>query len=194
MKNVFWIYNPSILFKNYNSIWNILPVVSNTLEEKLNSITRFFFYLFIFLCFVSNNRKIAFFPIIMILLIIFVYTFNKKYKNEKFTDNNKECRKPSKVNPFMNFTLNEHYKITDNPKLYKDTIIRACDKSKKLNKNIKQKFNDNILIDSYDIYNKDIAMRNFYTLPNTGIINDQKTFALNLYKNGAPCKQNRNCI
>ena len=94
----------------------------------------------------------------------------------------------------MNLTMNEHLKISQNPDKYKNKIIRACGNSKEIKKQIEKNFNDNIITDPINIYNKDISMRNFYTLPNTGIINDQKGFGKWLYGNGAPCKQNRRCL
>ena len=206
--NKFWLYYPEILFINNNYL-DFFPKNHMSDEEKLNSITRFAIYYLILIILFSENKKMIIFPIIIILSTIFIFNYGikSKYNKERLSKIKKKikkskCRLPTKENPFMNFTYGEHIRAMNDPKYLNLKACKNKNKKNKINKLIKKSFSSEIIKKKKNIFNfprhsnltVDTSMRNFYTLPNTGIINDQKGFALYLYKNGAPCKQNRKCI
>jgi hypothetical protein len=64
-----------------------------------------------------------------------------------------------------------------------------------LHNKVKEKFikGSSINTDYYDIWGKNISMRDFYTMPNTKIVNNQMEFARFLFnmENSGNCKQNK---
>ena len=57
---------------------------------------------------------------------------------------------------------------------------------------IENKFNDDLYLDSNDLFNRRNSQRQFYTMPNTSIPNGQNDFAKWLYSTGPTCKEG-NC-
>ena len=57
---------------------------------------------------------------------------------------------------------------------------------------MREKFRKDIYTDTNDIYGKNISDRNFYTMPNTEIVNNQSSFAEWLYGGGGKCKTEGN--
>jgi len=87
----------------------------------------------------------------------------------------------------MNFTLGDHYK---NPKRNK-----ACSIDLNIRKDMRKKFLKHIVPDQTDIWGQNISDRQFYTMPSTGIVNDQSGFANWLYGSMGKCKtEGKNCL
>jgi hypothetical protein len=88
-----------------------------------------------------------------------------------------DCRHPTIDNPFMNYTI------------FTSDKLSACPNEKVKNE-IQKSFNESIKTssDPSDIWNRHITDRNFYTMPNTHIVNNQKDFALWCYGNTGNCK------
>ncbi len=92
------------------------------------------------------------------------------------------CRKPTINNPFMNPATSEYN--TDAP--------AACNADDDDIKNeMKRTFNNNLYMDVDDVFEKVNSQRQFYTVPNTGIPNDQENFANWLYKSPQTCKESQ---
>jgi hypothetical protein len=106
--------------------------------------------------------------------------YNKKIKKSDFIS-------PTKHNPFMNIMPGEDFnnKINCISKTH-DSSFRYED----LQEDIEQKFEDGLYKDISDIYGKASSQRQFYTMPNTSIINNQEGFAEWLYKSSTTCKEN----
>jgi c-di-AMP phosphodiesterase-like protein len=125
--NVFWIYDPMILFRDGNYL-KIFPTKDMTQIQVLNALTRLCIYLAIIFVLVSAISGYAYVPIIFILIIIVIYFFNNNknsvqtemfddnYPNTNNSDNidntdnimNKQnYKKISDYNPYMNLTLND---------------------------------------------------------------------------------------
>jgi hypothetical protein len=116
------------------------------------------------------------------------------------------CSKPTINNPFMNYTLGESLNTTstldlrsknDKYKNLSDTIrLPACNYDDVKNE-IRQKFRSMVYTDLTDLWGKYISDRNFYTMPNTGIVNNQVEFANWCYnmKDSGTCKiTGKNCL
>ena len=107
----------------------------------------------------------------------------KKFSNElktkashtnplKYKSVDQPCTLPTKDNPFGNVLVSEYSENPDrNP---------ACE-STSVNNQVNSQFFDEFEQDPYDIYNKKHSQRQFYSMPNTRIPNDQSSFAKWLY-------------
>ena len=86
----------------------------------------------------------------------------------------------------MNYTLGDLIENTNRP--------AAC-KYEDSKKNIRKEFRSHLYSDSSDIWGKFITDRNYYTMPNTDIVNDQTGFALWCFGNSGECKTTgNNCL
>ena len=101
-----------------------------------------------------------------------------------------KCNEPTLNNPFMNYTLGEQYKLNK-----KDRLQACCYED--IKKDMRRKFRSTIHTDLTDVWGQYISDRNFYTMPNTDIVNNQKGFAEWCYSSidSGECKTyGRNCI
>jgi len=99
------------------------------------------------------------------------------------------CKKPTEDNPFMNPTFTD-FNNGDPP--------AACNvDDDQINDEMKVNFNHQLFRDVDEIWEKENSQRNFYTMPNTAVPNNQKEFAMWLYggSNRYPdCKTDGNCL
>ncbi len=66
----------------------------------------------------------------------------------------------------------------------------ACNiNNKKVQKSIKEKYDERLFRSTDDIYMNNTGDRQFYTMPVTDIVNDQTGFAKWLYDRGPTCKE-----
>ena len=86
----------------------------------------------------------------------------------------------------MNFTLDDYYKNVNRPANCPVNQVRG---------EIRKKFLKKHIPDPTDIWGQNINDRNFYTMPNTRVVNDQKGFATWCYGSVGQCKANgKNCL
>uniref|UniRef100_A0A6G6AB47 Minor capsid protein P9 transmembrane helices domain-containing protein n=1 Tax=Borely moumouvirus TaxID=2712067 RepID=A0A6G6AB47_9VIRU len=186
--DIFWIYDPMVLFRN-NNWYKIIPTKNMTQVEALNALTRLFIYLLIISAILSLVTNYAYISIIAIIVIIIIYfiilntsgpdtlydnhnhdnveKFTEENMNNKNLDDSKNCQKSTKNNPFMNITLQD---LEEN-----NNRLEACN-----------------INDGMDEENND---RQFYTMPVTTIPNKQTEFAKWLYDLPETCKENQlNCL
>jgi hypothetical protein len=97
-KNKIWIENISDLFCNFQ----ILPLGCDTLESKINAITRFIIIIFILLLLVFNIKiSLVFLTLSLTIIIIYYYiSKNKKMSKENFMYKQKSTS-PQLVSPKM---------------------------------------------------------------------------------------------
>lgn len=184
-------YEDFVQFIHPENIFNIIPLQSMSLEQKLNAIIRFFLYLGIILALVKMDARYLFMGIIAALVSFLVYEFEKKEKGiaEKFLKkasvdivDNKLCTRTNIENPFMNPTIVD---ITERP-----TRPEACPVYKEgIREQVNDNFNKRVFKDVSDIWGKDYSAREFYTVPSTTIPNKQDEFAEWLYGHGPTCKE-----
>lgn len=206
MNTEFWLYNPLVLF-NKNSLTELWPNNNMNLNEKLNSITRLVILLSILGYLITNNINMIITGILTIssISILQYIQHNKILKNniqnEGFDNlnlfNNKNTyTNPTKKNPLMNVLLPE---INDNPN--RNAALPAFNPIVENNINNKtkemvvDKFNNNKNIDKRlfkdlgDNFEFDMSMRQWYSTPNTKVMNDQKEFAEFCYGDMISCKE-----
>lgn len=191
----FWLENPNVLL-NKNYISEIWPRSDFGLAQKLNAITRFIVLFSILGYYLTKSLYIPVSAVISLVVIVIIYK-TKKIENfrESFTNQpeakekivnilEKEFTMPTKENPVMNVMMNDY---KDNPKKkpaapsYNKQVLEKMNNAAQ-NKNLKlyKNLGDNLAFEH--------SMRNFYTMPNTSIPNNQKDFALFCYGNMKSCK------
>jgi hypothetical protein len=145
------------------------------INEKNNYFIRFAVCFAILILIYKKDKKWLLISIIIIIITYFIG------KTEHF-----ECHKPTIDNPFMNYTVSDLISNPDrNP---------GCnyDSTKPL---IKRAYGTKLFSDSSDIWRKFVSDRNFYTMPNTNIVNNQTGFANWCYGGGGECKTTGyNCL
>ena len=167
-----------------------IPSAKMNLTEKLNSIVRLSAYVSIIHFTIFQDSSI-FSLFILALLSTFIYykhveemyspsaSSDDRYagattKTKKGANEGKLCTKPKDNNPFMNVLINEY---SENP-----TRGEACDVDDKHVKHaMDEKYFKDIYRDIDDAFDKKSSFRNFYTMPNTSIPNNQREFAEWLY-------------
>jgi hypothetical protein len=171
----YWYTNPRILFDKYNEF---IPYKNLSRVDKINAIARLAIYLFLFIIVGKINKKWLSVPIIILLITCFLGV------SERFTSidpkiDPEACTKPTRNNPFMNFTYGDLVTVPDR--------LGACtyEASKK---EMRQEFNKHTHIDTSDIWGRHISDRQFYTMPNTNIVNNQTEFAQWIFGNSGECK------
>jgi hypothetical protein len=167
----YWFQNPFILFEN---IEQFFPQQGYTREEKINSIARLsLYYAFILIAFKMDTKYLSL-AFALLLLSLFLGS-TEKFQELKAN----KCTRPTKDNPYSNFTVGDH--MTDP---YRSP---ACPMDIVRQEQI-DNFRFNVFPDVGDLYGKTITDRNFYTMPSTTVVNDQEGFANFLYGDFGKCK------
>lgn len=170
----------------------LIPTDNMSIEDKLNSITRFIIFFGIVLSLITREFKIFMLMLILVLIIPIIYSYQTKYqkKAELFLNQNqidvfdeKLCVKPTLNNPFMNPNLMDFN--TDK------NVDGSCPIfDEKIGKKVDELFASNVFRNADDIYDRESSKRQFYTVPTNKIPNNQGQFAEWLYKRPATCKEN----
>lgn len=169
----FWLENPKELLKPI-----ILPDSKMNNTEKLNAIARFSLVFLLLNYFLEGDMKWMSFSVALLVLTII---FRKNVDNlEKVT-----CHPKTTNNPFGNFTVGDYMTKPNRPEVCDGFDIRKSE-------DLAEKGIPLIA----DFYNRDIALRNFYTQPVTTVINKQNDFAKFLMgSSSGECKTNgNNCL
>jgi hypothetical protein len=203
----FWFNNPSILVDKTKFI-EFFPSSDLDLNRKLNAIQRLSIYISVALCIYTNNPKYITVGIITALITYMIYTHSNKEQfsdditqlktidinGKAVTDPFNKCTRPVEGNPFMNFTNGDYLNLTSDGKIVdkpKNCPINNTDIIESQNK----LFNENLFRDINDLMGKNNSDRQFYTMPNTELVNRQDEFAKWCYLTpGQTCKEDTgNC-
>lgn len=187
-----WFKDPSN-FINEQNYDKFFPSASMTYTEKLNSLVRLAVYFSILLLVIKKDANVLYVPILTSIFTYFLYNseLKKKRNEEDFLDKlnlykdaytNELCYKPTPENPFMNILISDYVK---NPKRTK-----ACNITQgPIKKQALEYFNKNLYRDVGDVFQKNASDRNFITMPNTTIPNDDGAFKNFLYDIKETCKE-----
>jgi hypothetical protein len=177
--NKLWYNSPYNIFENMTEFF---PFKDLSNERKINALARLALYFTILIIIFNEDHNWLILSILLLILSFFLgYT-------EKFTTelNAESCQKPTKDNPFMNYTVGD---LIDNP--YREG---AC-KYDNVKNEIQKEFRAHVFADSSDLWGRNINDRNFFTNPNTSIVNDQTGFANWLLGSSGECKTTgKNCL
>lgn len=167
--NKLWYNNPLILV---NEWYQFFPNNDLNKEQKINAIARFaIFYSILILIFKQDMKWLS----ISVVLLIISFCLGT-YENFEQVSTLSTCVKPTKKNPFMNYT-------------FCDNIDRdqACD-YEDVKDDMRKEFRKDIVPDPADLWGTNISDRQFFTMPWTQIVNNQTGFANWLYGNSGKCK------
>ena len=186
MSDQFWYEDPMILI-NKNRLSEFFPHDDMTLYEKLNSIVRFSIYFALLVFSFKRSKEFMFFPLFVSGITLYLYKINYKpedntclYKLSK--SKHLKCQPPTDQNPFMNVLISDY---DGNP-----NRNPACNiNEENIKKNIQESFEKNLYQNTVDIWGRNNSQREYYTMPNTTIPNDQINFANWLYKTPTTCKE-----
>ena len=181
--NNYWFKNPTILLQNIDEFF---PRRDLDKIHKVNAIARLSIYYSILIIILKLDTKYLALSVTLLLLSYFLGasdTFEDIVNKE---NNTEKCTKPTKENPFMNFTVGDHMK---NP-----NRKEACPLDSIRDEEIKN-YRFNMIPDVADLYGKTVTDRNFYTMPSTTIVNDQEGFAKYVYGDFGKCKsEGKDCL
>lgn len=178
---------------NPDSMTRFIPDSNHTLVENLNACMRFAIYLTILLLIIKRDQHMLAIMIVVGVITSMVYLYDKsqlaskqelfdKLGLEKDKRSKEVCMRPSPENPFMNVAITDYTDFPNRP--------RACDITRKSTKRqVADMFNNGLYRDVDDIFNKKASDRQFYTMPNTMIPNNQQAFAEWCFKTGKTCKE-----
>lgn len=196
----FWTSDFTILIKkdNLKDIW---PTKEMSDTEASNAVTRLILFLTILGVIITQSLKLLVTGLITIGIIVFIHKNKHKKKNKKegFSNIMKEVANshhiPTKQNPFGNAMLTE---IHDNPKRKPAASLNNPIVEKEVKDTFKKTVADlhgikgideRLFADLGDSFELDLSLRQFYTMPNTTIPNDQDAFAKFCYGDMISCKE-----
>jgi len=188
-KTKLWANNVGVLIQNNNYL-DFIPKKEHTLAEKLNSVVRFAMYFSVLLMILKNDYKYIYIFLATLGITYFLYNNNKETFQSNISEGinesneSNECDNPTKENPFMNVLL------TDNFKEKKE----ACALDKEVSEEIDDLLKDKLYRSTNNIYNNRIDSRQFYTMPNTAVPNDQGSFAQWLYSTPVSCSEGQSNV
>ena len=208
-KEVFWLNDPSILIDT-SEIIKILPLPDLSMTKKLNAITR----LVILFAIVGYtfNRSLKILASAAVSLLVIVIVYNTQVKNDMKDLLKKSIREgfaskddfvdilsssyqqPSQNNPYMNVLMTDYKYNTK-----RDAAAPAYNKNIKKNidekvKMIPGEISDKLYNNLGDNLSFEHMSRNFYSMPNTQIPNNQGEFAKFCYGDMKSCKEGDGCM
>lgn len=166
-------------------LWYNKPsVLINIDNNQSNNLMRLSIFIILLINFTNISNKYLSFAIILIILSLIIKPIEKLENTHKYNN----CRKPTKNNPFMNFTVGEYIK---NP-----TAKPACLIDKEIRKEMRNKFLDGKKdYNVTDFFNRNHSDLAFYTMPVTTAVNDLKGLGKKLYGKMGLCKSyGINCL
>ncbi|AAV50734.1 hypothetical protein [Niemeyer virus] len=180
--NVFWIYDPMILFRDGNYL-KIFPTKDMTQIQVLNALTRLCIYLAIIFVLVSAISGYAYVPIIFILIIIVIYFFNNNknsVQTEMFDDNYPNTNNSDNIDNTDNIMNKQNYKKISDYNPYMNLTLNDIGSG-----------NDDLEANLVELP-KD-SNRKFYTTSSTTNPNKQEDFMKWIYDLPETCKENQAC-
>ena len=198
----FWIHNPITLFDSTN-ITKLWPQPTNTFEDNLNIMTRLIIILTLAGYIIDNKPRILFIGSLCILLILTIF-FVRKHRSENFENSGIEKKEEYEEiqvnNPLGNVLMNEIHTKADRkqapPSYCNSTEHEINEKTKTMIKQMNPGNSDiekKLFQDLGDEFQFDNSMRQFYSMPNTQVPNNQTEFAKFCYGN-LPSRKEENLM
>ena len=169
-----WYQNVSMIYKGGRAL-EFIPSRDQSYEERLNAIVRFVIYATILLYVYKRQPKFIVFGVVLITLISLMYAFRKRRDTtvvvaEESVAQQQEFphSKPTIDNPFGNFLLSDY---EDNPNKAPAPMYQGDAK-----KEIDDKFEARLYMNTGDLYGMHNSQRQFYTTSSNTIVNAQEEF------------------
>jgi len=184
MTTKLWYQDPTVLLSNIDQF---IPDKDLNRFEKINAIARLAILFALIIIIFKQETQLIYISAFLLLISLFLGT------SENFTSTDlslnspdKNCTKPTEDNPFANYTIGD---LIENKERNK-----ACNYND-VKQDIRKKFRSKTHNDLSDIWGQFITDRNFYSTPNTNIVNDQEGLAKWLFGKSGECKtEGKNCI
>lgn len=202
----FWLNDITVLLQS-DRLLEIWPNQYYSVARKYNAITRLIIYLTILGYLVTKNVNILLSSIVTLIVFVMLYNFQSKKEGmdtmQKQENNFKKTSFenimtdkytfPTKKNPMMNVLLPEikyNKERKEAAPSYNNAVLRNINKTAQDPELSDKLVNDNkkLYRDLGDNLSFEHTMRNFHTMPNTKIPNDQRKFAEFCYGNMGSCK------
>lgn len=186
MSDPIWSSDIYILFRP-DKLKEFWPSKYHSYYERINAVTRFVIYCSVLLTIFKQDPIYIMTGIIMIVLMGFFSKDQKNHKRENVAKISNpdyaekiesKCQDPTPDNPFANPLVMGN--------VYKSPACPSNDAKDKIN----DAFFDNFIQNPYDFYNRKHSQREFYSVANTIVPNDQAGFAEWCWGNSKICKQN----
>lgn len=177
-----WYSDPCKTFLSKDTVLDFIPEKSMSLVLQLNAAMRFVLY-FAIIMFALDPLSRAFLnslsTVIVVGLVTAIIHLNEtkddcmkksimEHLNLQYDPNNNIGAKPTKDNPFMNFSFDDHLNFPSH---------KASDPlSTAVQAEIQVEFDKNQFHDVDDVFNRQNSTRQFYTMPCTSIVNDRESF------------------
>lgn len=174
-------------FLDYNKLGCFFPSAEMNTDEQMNCIMRFTIYFVISLLVLTRNINYLYLLVFVAFITAMIHKVDNAtkvqeselYEKLNISKNNgydKHTYKPSSNNPFMNVMAGDYKQFPNRPPAssWNDKTTRD---------NVNSKFENGLVRDVNDLYNKNASDRQYYTMPSTTIPNNQETFAKWLYHN-----------
>ena len=174
-----WYNNPFVLFTDFDEFF---PDKYLSRTHKINAIARFAIYYSIIVVAFKQDLQLLSVGIVILLISYFLgATENFVSKDLDLNTPEKNCQKPTKDNPFMNYTVGDLI----NNKERSQACLYDMDGIKE---DMRKEFRSKTFTDTNDLWGQYITDRSFYTNPNTDIVNDQTRFGEWLLGSAGLCK------
>jgi len=185
MTDPIWTSDMSVLF-NRDKLQEFWPTKFHSYYERINAVTRFVIYVSLLLTIFKRDAVYLMTGIMMIIIIGFLSKNQKMAKEnlQKLTHPERTekvkplCQEPTPDNPFANPLVMGN--------VYKSPACPSHDVKDKIN----DAFFDNFIQNPYDFHNKKHSQREYYSVANTVVPNDQEGFAEWCWGNSKVCKDN----
>ena len=192
MNDPLWTQDINVLFRK-DRLYEFWPNKVYTSIENINSICRFCLYSGIILTILKQD---PFYLLISLSLVIIISKIYEK-KDKIQTENPKQ---PSHIDPDINLMTDKKCVIPtkDNPfanvNYFQDLTRPSACSADEVKDDINKTFFNDFEKNPYDIYNNKHSQRQFFSVANTTVPNDQTSFATWLYggKNNKKCKESSN--
>ncbi len=172
-----WYREPAVLFSNGNAA-KFMPLPGTPLEAQLNAAMRLAIYFTAIVMLLRQNMAAVY---VLLFVAGFTYFIHSRVSVDTMDGGESPlsigegpsgpCVRTSADNPFMNVLQFQ------DPKRPAACNVLQCS----VKKDIRERFNKNLVRDVDDIFEKKASDRQFYTTPITTVPNDQEGFAKWLY-------------
>jgi len=181
MSDQIWFQNIKLLFEK-EKLLQFWPSKHQSFNERINAITRFVLYNGIILSIYKKNSN-AIILSVLFCVILAILAKSSKSRFMKVTEDilgKSDCQKPNLQNPMAN-------------RLPYDNINRpsACNEDSTQSE-IHNKLFEQFPTEGLSSKSKKLTERQFFTTPNTGLVNNQTEYAKTLYgqPNAKSCREN----
>eukprot|EP00873_Tetraselmis_striata_P043869 jgi/Tetstr1/464133/TSEL_008938.t1 len=172
MSETIWYEDPRG-FVTAGNLLRIVPTTRQTYAEQLNAVFRLSIIYGVVVALLRRSFDMLLVPIGVGAVTFLLYRSFRHSGRGAITEPWKAegCVRPTKQNPFMNVLGSEDR-----------TRSPACDPLDPAVKDtVQNKFEESMFYDVDDVWARNNAGRNFYTMPSTTVPNDQTSFAEWLY-------------